>query len=86
VGVEIVGEPRPLGKGGAHLSFHVRAGEAPALRAVWFGAGRRLDEVRAARGLPFHVAFRPQVNAFRGPEEVELLVRDARGGADPLEA
>lgn len=81
-GLEVVGRPRTMGKSNDHAAFHVRGPGGPALRAVWFGGADALDALLEGGG-PVSLAFRPSLNRFRGSEEVELLVEDARPGIEP---
>ena len=81
-GLEIVGEPRRIGKDERHLSFRVRQG-GTAMRAVAWGMGERLDELMAASG-KCCLAFTPRVNEWQGQRTIELEVSDfqpGRGGA-----
>jgi single-stranded-DNA-specific exonuclease len=83
-GLAIAGTPRPMGKAGDHVAFHVRDAAGDVRRAVWFGGTERLEETRAAGGGALSLAFRPEMDTFRGGGEVRLVVEDARPVADPL--
>ena len=75
--LEVVGEPRRMGKDGRHLSFFVRA-QGRAFRAVAFGQADRYDEItRLGR---VSLLFQPTWNTWRGKKEIELNVRDIRLG------
>ncbi|MBI5367163.1 MAG: single-stranded-DNA-specific exonuclease RecJ [Planctomycetes bacterium] len=76
-GLRVSGEPRIIGKNANHLSFYVTQGRA-SFKAVAFGMLDRLHEVNSARGRNCALAFQPQVNAWRGSESVDLVVRDIR--------
>jgi single-stranded-DNA-specific exonuclease len=82
-GVRVVGSPQIMGSRQQHLDFLVRHGDAT-LRAVWFGAARRLDEIHAGLSATMDVAYEPRINDYRGRVEVELRVRDVKlpGPAD----
>jgi single-stranded-DNA-specific exonuclease len=69
-GVQLRGNARVVGKN--HLRFNVTDGDTTA-QAIWWG--------RADFELPkgkFDVAFIPELNEFRGVENVQLKVRDVR--------
>jgi len=68
-----VGRVRRLGTRGQHLSFWVRQGDVAA-RAIAFGMGAVADSLEAAGVCS--VAYRPQINTYRGGREIELRVRD----------
>ncbi|MBI4563937.1 MAG: single-stranded-DNA-specific exonuclease RecJ [Planctomycetes bacterium] len=74
--VRVAGPPRLMGKKNDHLSFHVRDGSGPALRAVAFGRADAFDRTAAATTLS--LAFRPVLNAWKGRESVELHVDDIK--------
>jgi single-stranded-DNA-specific exonuclease len=82
--LSLVGRPRAMGRGGDHASFHVRGPDGAVRRAVWFGGAAAADGVLAGGG-PFSLAFRPSLNRFRGAEEVELMVEDARPGGAAID-
>ena len=69
-GVRLQGAPRVVGKN--HLRFNVTDGDTSA-QAIWWGMGDF--------GFPqggFDVAFAPELNEYRGVENVQLKVRDIR--------
>lgn len=82
-GVVLAGEPRPMGKNGEHLSFHVRQGEH-VLRTVAFGRPElvTLLQERARSGphgpAPFELAFKPRINAWNGEQRLELELKAIR--------
>jgi len=69
-GVRLRGAPRVVGKN--HLRFNVTDGDA-STQAIWWGRGD--FELPPAK---FDVAFTPELNEFRGVENVQLKVRDVR--------
>jgi len=69
-GVRLQGAPRVVGKN--HLRFNVTDGDTSA-QAIWWGMG---DFEFPRDG--FDVAFTPELNEFRGVENVQLKVRDIR--------
>jgi len=71
--VNVVGVPGRVGNQGKHLVMTVRQGNH-ALRAVAFGQGDRLDEVKNARCVD--IAFTPFVNDYNNARSVELRIVD----------
>ncbi len=69
-GVRLRGAPRVVGKN--HLRFNVTDGDTSA-QAIWWGEG----DVELPRA-GFDVAFTPELNEFRGVENVQLKVKDVR--------
>lgn len=69
-GVRLRGTPRVVGKN--HLRFTVTDGDATA-QAIWWGMG----DFKFPEG-QFDVAFTPELNEYRGVENVQLKVRDVR--------
>jgi len=72
-GVRLRGAPRVVGKN--HLRFNVTDGDTTA-QAIWWGRG----DFELPQG-NFDVAFTPELNEFRGVENVQLKVRDVRSSA-----
>jgi single-stranded-DNA-specific exonuclease len=66
--------PKRIGGGGRHLALQL-AQHGVRLRAVAFGGGEWETDLAAVGG-PISVAFRPQINNFRGRRTVELQVCD----------
>ena len=75
-GVDIVGRPKAIGRGGDHLALFVRQGDV-SLRGIAFGQGERVEEV-AAPGTRWSLLATPQISTWQGRRSVELLVRDLR--------
>ena len=73
-GVQLRGAPRVVGKN--HLRFNVTDGDTTA-QAIWWGRG----DFELPQG-KFDVAFTPELNEFRGVENVQLKVKDVRPPAD----
>ena len=71
--VDLADEPRTVGQGGKHLQFNVRQGRTYR-KAIAFGRGRQLDELRDHRRL--QLAFEPIINEWSGRRKVELKVID----------
>jgi single-stranded-DNA-specific exonuclease len=85
-GLSLVGRPKPMGKnGGDHVGFHVKGADGAVRRAVWFGGGERLARVLDEGGGSLCLAFRPSLNRWRGSEEPELMVEDAKPGAEAVD-
>jgi single-stranded-DNA-specific exonuclease len=73
-GLEIVGDPRRIGKDERHLNFRVRQ-NGTSMRVVAWGMGDRLDELVSGGG-KCCVAFTPRVNEWQGNRTIELEVVD----------
>ena len=69
-GVRLQGAPRVVGKN--HLRFNVTDGDTSA-QAIWWGRG----DFEFPQG-SFDVAFVPELNEYRGVENVQLKVKDVR--------
>jgi single-stranded-DNA-specific exonuclease len=79
-GLEIVGDPRRIGKDERHLNFRVRQ-NGTAMRVVAWGMGDRLDELMAGGG-KCCVAFTPRVNDWQGQRTIELEAVDFQACAE----
>ncbi len=75
--VRVVGEPRAIGNGGRHLSMDLEQ-HGVRLRAVAFGGGDWMDELKSASLGPIAIAFQPVLNEFRGRRSVEMHLADWR--------
>jgi single-stranded-DNA-specific exonuclease len=74
--VQLAEPPRVIGGGGRHLSMNfVQHGAR--VRGVAFGGAEWLDHLPPP-GQPFHVAFKPKINEFRGRRTAEMEVIDWR--------
>ena len=77
-GLEIVGDPRRIGKDERHLNFRVRQ-QGTSMRAVAWGMGERLDELMSG-DRKVCVAFTPRINEWQGNRTIELEVVDFQPG------
>jgi len=69
-----LGEVRPVGSEGRHMGLAVRK-NGDRLRAVWWNAGDKVEEFRAASGIAFDVDFHIEISDYQ-TRHVELrLVR-----------
>jgi hypothetical protein len=75
-----------MGRTGEHVAFHAKDASGGVHRAVWFGGAARLDEVLAADGGRFCLAYAPEADRWRGGDAVQLVVQDARPGASAVDA
>jgi single-stranded-DNA-specific exonuclease len=81
--VSLAGEPRPMGKKGEHLAFHVRQGEH-VLRTVAFSRPDLVQQlIERARPGPtgagqFDLAFKPRINRWNGESKLELELKAIR--------
>jgi single-stranded-DNA-specific exonuclease len=73
-GLEIVGDPRRIGKDERHLNFRVRQ-SGTSMRVVGWGMGDRLDELMSG-DRKCCVAFTPRVNEWQGNRTIELEAVD----------
>jgi len=81
LGVQLAGQPKPMGTNEQHLSFLARQGET-VLRTVGFGFGTHFNALcEAAERGPLDLAFRPNLNTFRGATSVELRLEAFRPAA-----
>ncbi|MDA0253489.1 MAG: single-stranded-DNA-specific exonuclease RecJ [Planctomycetota bacterium] len=74
--VVLAESPRTIGGGGRHLSMRLVQHGAE-IRGVAFGGADWLPHLPAP-GEPFHVAFKPKINEFRGRRTAEMEVIDWR--------
>jgi single-stranded-DNA-specific exonuclease len=74
--VTLAESPRTIGGGGRHLSLQVMQHGAK-VRGVAFGGAEWLPHLPAP-GQPFHIAFKPKINEFRGRRTAEMEVIDWR--------
>jgi single-stranded-DNA-specific exonuclease len=75
-GVRLAEPPRTIGAGARHISMNLVQHGAK-LRGVAFGGADWLDHLPAP-GQPFHVAFKPKINEFRGRRTAEMEIIDWR--------
>lgn len=73
--VKLGAEPRLMGKKNDHVSFYVKDGPM-SLKAVGFGMGGLHDALCKAKSVS--LAFTPQINAWNGYENVELMLKDVK--------
>ncbi|MFM8634117.1 MAG: single-stranded-DNA-specific exonuclease RecJ [Planctomycetia bacterium] len=74
--VQLSEPPRVIGGGGRHLSMNL-VQHGARVRGVAFGGAEWLDQLPAP-GQPFHVAFKPKINEFRGRRTAEMEIIDWR--------
>jgi single-stranded-DNA-specific exonuclease len=79
-GLEIVGDPRRIGKDERHLNFRVRQ-SGTSMRVVGWGMGDRLDELMSG-DRKCCVAFTPRVNEWQGNRTIELEAVDFQPRAE----
>ncbi|MGI9174034.1 MAG: single-stranded-DNA-specific exonuclease RecJ [Rhodothermales bacterium] len=79
--LEVVGEPRTVGKEGSHLKFGVRSLEGGASRdVIAFRMGQHLPTVLDSQrhGRPLELLFSVEENVWRGRTSLQLKARDLR--------
>ncbi len=74
--VALAEPPRTMGGGARHLALRLVQHGAP-IRGVAFGGAEWLPHLPPP-GQPFHVAFKPKINEFRGRRTAEMEVIDWR--------
>lgn len=74
--VDLCAAPRVVGKGTGHLSMFVRNGTGNSFKAIGFGMGARVDELK--KGSRIRMAYTPKISEYRGYPEVELELKDLR--------
>ena len=74
--VTLAEPPRTIGGGGRHLSLRLVQHTAK-VRGVAFGGAEWLPHLPPP-GQPFHVAFKPKINEFRGRRTAEMELVDWR--------
>jgi single-stranded-DNA-specific exonuclease len=75
-GVRLVEPPRMIGSGARHISMNLVQHGAK-VRGVAFGGADWLPHLPPP-GQPFHVAFKPKINEFRGRRTAEMEIVDWR--------
>lgn len=75
-GVRLVEPPRTIGSGARHISMNLTQHGAK-VRGVAFGGADWLPHLPPP-GQPFHVAFKPKINEFRGRRTAEMEIVDWR--------
>ena len=73
-GASLVGSPRKIGRDGSHLSFVVAQAGVQCRCLAWNRAGDCAD----LSGECLEVAFRPEIDSWRGRSRVRLIVEDWR--------
>ncbi|MCG3180161.1 MAG: Single-stranded-DNA-specific exonuclease RecJ [Phycisphaerae bacterium] len=74
-GCRLSGQPRRVGRDGAHLQLHVALGDR-IFKAIAFKGAAWEQPLRSARA--FDVAFEPVINEWAGRVTVEMQIRDLR--------
>ncbi|MFM9024555.1 MAG: single-stranded-DNA-specific exonuclease RecJ [Planctomycetaceae bacterium] len=83
-GVALAEPARAIGASGKTLAMQL-VQHGARMRGVAFGAAEWLSHLPPA-GQPFHVAFRPKINEFRGRRTAELEIVDWRPDGVPVDA
>jgi single-stranded-DNA-specific exonuclease len=81
-GVTLAEPPRAMGQAGKHLQLKLEQHGAR-IRGVAFGGAEWLPHLPAP-GQPFHVAFKPKINEFRGRRTAEIELVDWRPDGIPV--
>ena len=83
VGLEVVGEPRTVGREDKHLKFGVRSpGGGEARDVIGFRMGQHLPVLLESQrhGRPLELLFSVEENTWRGRTSLQLKARDVRLG------
>jgi len=75
-GVRLTEPPRAMGGGGRHIAMNL-VQHGARVRGVAFGGADWLPHLPPP-GTPFHVAFKPKINEFRGRRTAEMEIIDWR--------
>jgi single-stranded-DNA-specific exonuclease len=78
-GLQVVGDPRKVGKGEHHLSFRVKQSSGPIVKAIGWGMADRLEELMSHSG-QCCLAFTPKLNEWNGYINVDMEVNDLQAG------
>ena len=86
-GLEVVGRPKTVGGGGAHLKLQVRSGsslDTPPRPVIAFGMGEKLPDVLESQrqGQPLEMVFCIEENTWKGRTSLQLRAKDLRLEAD----
>lgn len=79
--LEVAGQPRTVGRDGAHLKFNVRQrGSYDGMEVIGFSMGDYLPVLHASRqnGQPLELLFSVEENAWNGRSSLQLKARDLR--------
>lgn len=77
--LQLVDEPRKVGKGEHHLSFKVKQGNGKMAKAIAWGMADRLEELKSAQG-QCCLAFTPKTNEWNGYTNIDMEVVDFQPG------
>lgn len=78
-GLQVVGEPKKVGKGENHLSFRVKQGTGPTIKAIAWGMADRIEELMSQGG-KCCLAFSPKINEWNGYVNIDMEVTDLQAG------
>lgn len=78
-GLEVVGDPRKVGKGEHHLSFRVKQTGGKIVKAIAWGMADRLEELMSQSG-KCCIAFTPKINEWNGYVNIDMEVVDLQAG------
>lgn len=75
-GIELTDPPRTMGKGDLHLLIPLRQGNINKRAVAFFKASDWLADLTAHTDRPIRIAFRAEINHFRGQQSVQLHLVD----------
>ena len=76
--LQVVGEPKCVGKTEGHLSFKVRQ-QSKELKAIAFNLADRAGDLMSREGRCC-LAFTPRLNEYNGFKSIEIVVKDFQPG------
>lgn len=80
--LEVVGQPRTVGREGLHLKFAVRqrSGEGETMDVIAYRMGKQLGTLQRSQreGTPVELLFNVDENNFRGQRSLQLKAKDVR--------
>ncbi len=83
-GLEVVGQPRTVGREDAHLKFAVRqlSGAGEVRDVIAYRMGKKIDLLHQSRrqGLPVDLLFNVDENTYRGQSSIQLKAKGVRLG------
>jgi single-stranded-DNA-specific exonuclease len=79
-GLEVVGDPKKMGKDERHLNFRIKQG-GTSMRAVGWGMADRIEELVSA-DRKVCIAFTPRINEYQGNRSIEIEVKDFQPGLE----
>jgi len=77
--LQVVGNPKKVGKGETHLSFRVKQSNGPTIKAIAWGMADRIEELMSQSG-QCCLVFTPKPNEWNGYTSIDMEVADIQAG------